>query len=712
MGSPGKHLVNNGGHFARRFCPPLLLLFLAFVPGSVSGDADPVPGNSTRGAQVTREVPFVRGSIVEIRTLHSSRPTQTRDGRAIHSHRITRRPGEGTPIAPSATSLAPTTLPSGEVAGPVASLAPVLSGTFQGLVNPPHGRDVIPPNAMGAAGPYHLVALPVSDFGVFDKATGALLQSVPLDEFWANLVTDGPADFPFDTRVLFDQHSGRFVAVALDCTVNPNSWLMIAVSATDNALGTWNKWAIDADIDGTVQTLNHADFPGVGIDAHNLYVAANMFQGTTTPGYQYSKVWVIPKAQLLAGQTPNLTWTEFPNPPGSRPTMQPAYIFGSSSAEYILFEDWNMNASHLLLATIDNVTGTPVWRPPSAVAVDPYVQSYDLFRDLGKDAPQAGENRGIDTADTRLWNAILRNGFLWATHHVGAGGKTEAAWYRIDPATSSVSAQGRISDLARWYYFPSIAVNQDDVAAIGFSGSSATEYAGGYYTVIRPPYVAAEPVALLKSGEDTYFKDFGRGVNRWGDLSATTVDPTDDVTFWTIQEYAWTHEPVSGISRWGIWWGKFRPSDVPAPSGVTATVVNGTKINLTWTDQSTSEEGFRIERRQLPGGDYSVIGNVGPGTTIFTDGASTGFVQGVDYSYRIQAYRVLPDGSASGSYSGETIPSPPPSFSGGGGGGGCLSVSPPHSDTTDPGTVFSVLLLFLPAAVCAWKRRRRFESSQ
>jgi hypothetical protein len=368
---------------------------------------------------------------------------------------------------------------------------------------------------MGAAGPFHLVALPVSDFGVFDKATGALLQSVPLDEFWANLVTDGPADFPFDTRVLFDQHSGRFVAVALDCTVNPNSWLMIAVSATDNALGTWNKWAIDADMDGTVQTLNWADFPGVGIDAHNLYVAANMFQGTT-PRYQYSKVWVIPKAQLLAGQTPDLTWTEFPNPPGSRSTMQPAHIFGSSSAEYVVFEDWNPNATRLLLATIDNVTGTPVWHPPSAVAVDPYVQSFDLFLDLGKDAPQAGETRGIDTADTRLWNAVLRNGFLWATHHVGAGGKTEAAWYRIDPATSSVSAQGRISDPTRWYYFPSIAVNQDDAAAIGFSGSSSAEYAGGYYTILRPPYVEAEPVALLKSGEDTYFKVFGGGCEPLG----------------------------------------------------------------------------------------------------------------------------------------------------------------------------------------------------
>ncbi|MBP2682946.1 MAG: hypothetical protein H6Q79_985 [Deltaproteobacteria bacterium] len=606
----------------------------------------------------------------------------------------------GAPATRAAVPAAPAS--PGSAASP-SSLAPALAGTFQGLVNPPHDRrDVIPPNAMGAAGPDHLVSLVNTEFGVFDKATGALLDSVPLESFWASLVTPPgePADFPFDTRVLYDQHSGRFVAVSLDCTVSPNSWLMIAVSSTGNALGAWDKWAIDADVDGgTSQTANWADFPGVGIDAHNLYVTANMFNGTTAPRYQYSKVWVIPKAQLLSGSNP-ITWTEFPDPEGSLSTMQPAHVFGSPDAEYLLFEDWSPN--RFRLARIDNVSGTPVWRAPVPVVVAPYPLDFNLPA-----APQAGDSRGIDTADTRLWNAVYRNGFLWATHHVAAGGRTEAAWYRIDPATGTVSAQGRIGDPARWYYFPSIAVNKDDVAAICFSGSSSREYAGGFYTVLRPPYAAAEPVALLKSGEDAYFKDFGKGVNRWGDLSATVVDPADNVTFWTLQEYAWTNSPVSGVSRWGTWWGRFRPSDVPAPSGLTATVVNGVQVLLGWTDRSGNESGFRIERRRLPGGDFSIIGTVEPNATSFTDDADTGLVPEFEYSYRVQAYD-----SSGGSVSGETAASLIPSSSGGGGGGGCLSVSPHASGAADAGTVFSVLLLFLPAAACVWKRRLRLESSR
>ena len=43
---------------------------------------------------------------------------------------------------------------------------------------------------------------------------------------------------------------------------------------------------------------------------------------------------------------------------------------------------------------------------------------------------------------------------------------------------------------------------------------------------------------MLKSGEASYFKDFGTGDNRWGDFTATVVDPVDDTSMWTIQEYA------------------------------------------------------------------------------------------------------------------------------------------------------------------------------
>ena len=434
-----------------------------------------------------------------------------------------------------------------------------------------------------------------SDFGVFSKTTGAVLQKYRSNRSGIPQDSDGTAgEFPFDPKILYDQHSGRFVAITLGGLNAPGSWVMIAVSSTSDPTGAWSKWAIDADMDNNVQT-NSADFPGLGVDAFNVYVTANMFNGRTS---QYSKVWVIPKAQLLSGSNP-ITWFEFPDPPGSDFTMQPAHTFGTAAAEYFLYEG---SPNHLAVAWMDNTSGTPVWHSPLQVPVAPYTSTGSL-----PGAPQSGNDNTIDTSDTRLLNAVYRAGAVWAVHTVRspAAVKTEVAWYQINPGAGAVLAQGRISDPNRWYYYPSIAVNKDNVAAIGFSGSSTTEYAGGYYTIIQPSSGTAEPVALLKAGEAPYWKTLGGTENRWGDFSATVVDPTDDVTFWTLQEYA--HLPVSGIDQWGTWWGKFHLSDVLSPTGLTATADNATQVTLRWTDLATNETGYVVERKVGAAGTFGVL---------------------------------------------------------------------------------------------------------
>ncbi|HQT97723.1 MAG TPA: hypothetical protein PK416_07585, partial [Thermodesulfobacteriota bacterium] len=306
-------------------------------------------------------------------------------------------------------------------------------------------------------------------------------------------------------------------------------------------------------LDSNTQQFTYwADFPGVGLDAGNLYVSANMFDNLDS--FRYSKVWVLPKPQLLSGSA-TITWTEFRDPPGSSFSMQPAHTFGLAPAEYFMYEGIS---GQLQLAKIDNSSGTLAWHAPTAIAVTPYASVSAL-----PGAPQSGNDNTIDTSDTRLLNVVYRNGALWTVHTVSGPGtaKTEVAWYQINPTGGTVLAQGRISDLVRWYYYPSIGVNQDNVAAIGFSGSSSTEYAGGYYTIVQPASGIADTVALLKAGEAPYYKTLTGPSNRWGDYSATVVDPTDNVTFWTVQEYAAI--PISGISQWGTWWGKFTPGAAP-----------------------------------------------------------------------------------------------------------------------------------------------------
>jgi len=631
-----------------RWIVPAAVILLA-----VAGSGDSVGSEPTTltGAQVTKSVPGVRESIDEIRALASLRTQTVPEKQTIPFHRISRRSdatGEaGLPLAgPALAALFFASSP--------APSAPLLDSSFAGLGNPPATRgDVIPPDTMGAIGPGHIVSLLNSDFGVFDKTTGAELQKIPLQSFWASLGTAAgqPAHFPFDTKVLYDPSSARFFAVTLGGTKSPDSWIMIAVSATADPTGTWSKWAIDADRDNDVQQFNNwADFPGVGLDRNNLYVTANMF--TNLDDFQYGKIWVLPKALLLSGSS-SITWAEFRNPPGGSFNMQPAHTFGAAPAEYFLFEG---SSNHLLMARIDNTSGIPVWHAPIAVTIASYTPTALL-----PGAPQSGNDNTIDTSDTRLLNVVYRNGSLWTVHTVQSPAmtKTEVAWYQIDPGAGAVLAQGRISDLVRWYYYPSIGVNANGDVAIGMSGSSAKEFVGGYYTARRfaDPGGTMQPVSLLKGGEQPYFKAFSISGGRWGDYSATVVDPNGNLRFWTVQEYA-----ATPANTWGTWWGSFilPPLSAPsAPAGLTATPLSGSTVSLAWTDTSSNEERFEIERK-TGAGLFSVIAT--PSTNdipAYTD-ASPPLIERTTYTYRVKARNSLGDSGYSNESTATTLLITPP----------------------------------------------------
>ncbi len=82
-----------------------------------------------------------------------------------------------------------------------------------------------------------------------------------------------------------------------------------------------------------------------------------------------------------------------------------------------------------------------------------------------------------------------------------------------------------------------------------------------------------------------------------------------------------------------------------APSKLSASVQSATSIKLTWTDNSSNETGFKIERK-LSGGSYSQLNKVSANTTSYTD---TGLSSSTKYSYRVYAY----NSSSNSKYSNE-----------------------------------------------------------
>jgi hypothetical protein len=77
-----------------------------------------------------------------------------------------------------------------------------------------------------------------------------------------------------------------------------------------------------------------------------------------------------------------------------------------------------------------------------------------------------------------------------------------------------------------------------------------------------------------------------------------------------------------------------------APADLHATAVTASEIDLAWTDKSTNEDGFKIERKTGASGTWSQIDTVGANVTAYDD---TGLTEGTTYFYRIRAYNDIGD---------------------------------------------------------------------
>lgn len=71
-----------------------------------------------------------------------------------------------------------------------------------------------------------------------------------------------------------------------------------------------------------------------------------------------------------------------------------------------------------------------------------------------------------------------------------------------------------------------------------------------------------------------------------------------------------------------------------APTALIGTVASTTQINLSWTDNATNEDGYKIERKNGTG-SFSVIGSTGSNLTTFND---MGLSPNTAYTYRVYAF--------------------------------------------------------------------------
>lgn len=102
-----------------------------------------------------------------------------------------------------------------------------------------------------------------------------------------------------------------------------------------------------------------------------------------------------------------------------------------------------------------------------------------------------------------------------------------------------------------------------------------------------------------------------------------------------------------------------------APTNLTATAVSTYRINLSWTDNSTNEINFKIER-SLNNVNYTLIDSVAANTTTYSDSSLT---SGTTYYYRVYASALSGNSNYSNVASALTFPGAP------------VLVSPPNGAT-------------------------------
>jgi hypothetical protein len=125
----------------------------------------------------------------------------------------------------------------------------------------------------------------------------------------------------------------------------------------------------------------------------------------------------------------------------------------------------------------------------------------------------------------------------------------------------------------------------------------------------------------------------------------TTSDQRPGATYTLTVGNAVTDRATNPLDPAYCSWTFLSGAGPPAPpSNLIDTGVSSTQIDLSWRDNSSDEQGFKIERRAALSGTWAQIATVGANVTSYHD---TGLTPGISYSYsrasvqRVGGFRVL-----------------------------------------------------------------------
>ncbi|MBL8008253.1 MAG: hypothetical protein JNJ56_12040 [Ignavibacteria bacterium] len=476
-----------------------------------------------------------------------------------------------------------------------------LGTTFVGPVLSTAGY--IPPDSQGDVGPTQVMVTSNGRITVYSKAGVVGGLNVGLDAFFSS-VDNGTGTS--DPHIRYDRLTQRWYVVGINLPGSGANRIMIARSSgptiTNSSSFTFFQFQQDAVGTPGADAGAFADYPTLGVDKFALYIGANMFQNVSPYAYLGTSVWVVNKTNLNAGsltvsgfhQISNGS-TEGPRTPqgvdNDDPSATEGYFIGVSNFAY----------SRLTIRRVTNPGTTPVLSGNLNITVPTTTSSQSV--------PCNGSTANLDGLDDRLFaaaihrNKISNTVTLWTAHNFEvnssgvastSGNRLASRWYEVTNLTTtpSLSQSGTIFDPAASnilnYWIPSCAMSGQGHMAIAYSragtANKAEIYASGR---LRTDALGTTQANLLLQSSSTNY-NVESGTQRWGDYSQTVVDPTDDMTFWTFQEYC------NANNSWGVRAVQLKapPPATPSSSSLVNIDAGQTSVNIVITGTSASGSEF------------------------------------------------------------------------------------------------------------------------
>ena len=422
-------------------------------------------------------------------------------------------------------------------------VSPAPIDTFESTVSDHTG---IPPDTHGAVDSAFCVTAINTAVHIQSRA-GFNFSGISLDGFWNPLLSHGPGSF--DPRVHYDPNYKRWILVTDAYGQTGYSMIFIAVSVTNNPLGAWHMYSIAVDPTG----LAWMDFPNVGYNNKWITVTGNMFPNSGG-GASGAVIYVFDYASIMAGT--GAPFVKFSQP--SSFAIAPALTYDATEPNMFMLENWDNTTGKLRLWKLTGPVASPT------LSTIGYPQTTTHWRSGpssgGNFLPQVGSTNTMEPGDDRITSVTYRNHKLWCSHTIflpSSGTTTHSSimWWQVDTLANPLQV-GLVNDptAATSYAYSSIAVNAENDALVGFGYFSHTVHASCGYALHMntDPVDSIRPAVVYRHGQAYYYETFGGTRNRWGDYSATCVDPRNDTDFWTLQETT-----VIGTSpNWDTWWAK------------------------------------------------------------------------------------------------------------------------------------------------------------